>query len=53
MPEIEWEVSIIELSNTKTRFKVTRKIPILSISETKVFLEKTKALQQVNEWLNQ
>ena len=53
MAEIEWEVSIIELSNRKTRYKVTRKIPILSISETKMFLEKEKALQQLTEWLIQ
>ena len=51
MAAIEWEVSIIELSNAKTRYNVTRRIPSLSISETKIFLERTKALQQVNEWL--
>jgi len=45
---ITWEVSIIEF-NDKT-YKVTRRIPILSISETLLFKDKKQALKQLKEW---
>ena len=48
-----WEVSIMELKNHKSKkFKVTRRIPDLAISETKVLRTKKKAKQQFDEWLN-
>ena len=48
----KWEVSIIELENEKgKKFKVTRQLPELSISETKVFKSKVRAKQQFDEWL--
>ncbi|MBW2973022.1 hypothetical protein KY346_01365 [Candidatus Woesearchaeota archaeon] len=47
-----WEVSIIELESKKgKRFKVTRRIPGMSISETKVFSSKRAAMKQFQEWL--
>ena len=48
-----WEVSIIELENNiGKKYKVTRKIPELSVSETKIFRSKQKAKEQLEEWLN-
>jgi hypothetical protein len=49
----KWEVSIIELQNgVGKRYKVTRKIPELSVSETKFFRSKKTAIQKFNEWLS-
>ena len=53
MPSAKWEVSIIELKeNGKIRYKVTRRIPEMSVSETKVFSSKQSALNQVKDWLS-
>jgi hypothetical protein len=49
----KWEVSIIELqTETGIKFKVTRRLPDLSVSETKIFSDKKKALRLFEEWLN-
>lgn len=49
----KWEVSIIELHNGEiTKFKVTRRLPELSVSETKVFTSKDDAKKLFDEWLN-
>jgi hypothetical protein len=45
----KWEVSIIGFKSGK--FKVTRQIPDLSVSETKMFENKELAIKQFNEWL--
>lgn len=46
-----WEISIIEFKNhTGKKFKVTRKIPELSIAETKIFRSKKKAIKKFEEW---
>lgn len=51
--ENKWEVSIIELEdNIGKKYKVTRKIAELSISETKIFRTKEEARKQLEEWLN-
>jgi len=48
----KWEVSIIEVENNiGKQYKVTRHIPELSISETKVFRSKEEAKNQFDEWL--
>ena len=48
----KWEVSIIELQNKEgKKFKVTRRFPSMSISETKVFKTKEKAKKQFKKWL--
>ena len=48
------EISIIELENTiGKKYKVTRRIPELSISETKVFRSKEQAKKQFDDWLEQ
>jgi len=48
-----WEVSIIEFKNHERKsYKVTRRLPELSVAETKIFKSKKEAKQQFNEWLN-
>ena len=48
-----WEVSIIELKkNGKKRYKVTRRMPLLSVAETRIFRTKKKALEQLQNWLS-
>ena len=48
----KWEISFIELKNNVGReFKVTRKIPDLSIAETKVFRSKKRAKKKFDAWL--
>ncbi len=52
-PRKRWEVSIGEYhSEQGTVYKVTRRIPELSVAETKVFSSKQKAKQQFDEWLS-
>ena len=49
----KWEISIIELKrNDKTKYKVTRRLPEMSVAETKVFDSKEDALSQIQEWLS-
>jgi hypothetical protein len=49
----KWEISIIELQNSKgKKYKVTRRLPELLVSETRVFSSKKKAKQLFDEWLN-
>ena len=46
------EVSIIEFENGEgKKFKVTRKMPHLSVAETKVFVSKEEAKKQFEGWL--
>ena len=48
----KWEVSIVDLKNNgDKKFKVTRRIPKLSVSETKIFKTKEGAKKQFDEWL--
>ena len=48
----KWEVSIIELKrNGKTKYKVTRRLPEMSVAETKIFDSKEEAIKQLQEWL--
>lgn len=48
----KWEVSIIKLKGEEgERFKVTRRIPELSVAETKIFVSKKKAKKQFEDWL--
>ena len=49
---MNWEVSIIEFEVGRgKRWKVTRRIPRMSVAETKVFTSKEEALRQYQEWL--
>ncbi len=49
----KWEVSVIELkTKTGKKYKVTRRIADLKVSETKFFKTKQNAKDQFEEWLN-
>jgi hypothetical protein len=48
-----WEISIIDLKkNGKTQYKVTRRMPSMSVAETKVFDTKEGAIKQAEEWMS-
>ncbi len=48
----KWEISFTELQNhSGKKFKVTRRLPNLSVAETKVFRSKKKAKKQFDDWL--
>ena len=47
-----WEVTIIEIKEEgRIKFKVTRRLPKMSVAETKIFDSKEEALRQIQEWL--
>jgi hypothetical protein len=51
-PHKKWEVSIMELdSYCGKKFKVTRRLPEMSVAETKIFTTKKKAKKLFDEWL--
>ena len=51
-PIKKWEVSIIGIENAiGKKYKVTRRIPEMSVSETRVFRSKEEAKKQFDEWL--
>ena len=52
MTNKKWEVNIIELKDNGKRYKVTRRIPDMSVSETRIFKSKEKAIKQLEEWLS-
>ena len=48
-----WEVSISEFKDDQGKaYKVTRRLPDYSISETKIFRSKSEAKKQLEEWLD-
>lgn len=48
----KWEISIIELKSGKgKKYKATRRMPNMSVSETKIFKTKEEAIKQIQEWL--
>jgi len=48
----KWEISFMEFKNNKgKKFKLTRRLPNLSVSETKFFRSKKKAKKQFDDWL--
>ena len=50
---MNWEVTISEYStNNHKIYKVTKRIPLIGISETQTFKSKEKATKQFKEWLN-
>lgn len=49
-----WEVSMSEWQSQEgKRYKVTRRMPELSMAETKIFDSKDKARMQFEEWLGE
>ena len=48
----KWEIGFIEFQNhSGKKFKVTKRIPSLSVAETKVFRSKKRAKKQFDDWL--
>jgi len=48
----KWKISIIELENDiGKKYKVTRRLPNVSVSETKIFRSKEEAKKQFEDWL--
>ena len=52
MASQKWEVTIMELKENGEKYKVTRRIPGMSVSETKLFKSKEEAIKQLEEWLS-
>lgn len=51
-PIKKWEIPIIEVEDQfGKKYKVTRRLPDLSVAETKVFRSKEEAKKQFEEWL--
>ncbi len=51
-PIKNWEVSIIEIENdVGKKYKVTRHMPEMAVSETKIFRTLEDAKKQFDEWL--
>jgi len=49
----KWEVQITEFENgAGKKYKVTKRMPELSVAETKIFKTKEEAMKQFDEWLN-
>lgn len=50
-PSKKWEISIIEFGNNEgKKYKVTRRLPDMSVAETKLFESKEEAKKQFEEW---
>tara|TARA_Y100000310_G_C20650630_1_gene799224 strand:- start:568 stop:726 length:159 start_codon:yes stop_codon:yes gene_type:complete len=48
----KWEISILEYENDiGKKFKVTRRLPDMSVAETKIFTSVEEAKKQVEKWL--
>jgi hypothetical protein len=48
----KWEVSIMEFQNDEgKKYKVTKRVPEMSVSDTKMFRNKDEAKRQFEEWL--
>jgi len=48
----KWEVSIRKFQNKNgAKFKVTRRLPEMSVAETKLFSSKKKAKRLFDDWL--
>ena len=48
----KWEVSMLKMEDEKGfTYKVTRRLPNMSVAETKVFSSLDEAKRQFDEWL--
>ena len=48
----KWEVSIMEFHDDEgKKFKVTRRLPEMSVAETKIFRSKKNAKKLFDDWL--
>ena len=49
--DIKIEISFIEMKGNGKKYKVTKKVPDLSVSVTKLYSNKVAAERQFKEWL--
>jgi len=47
-----WEITLAELENGGKKYKVTRRMPNLTVAETKIFTSKEEAITQFEDWSN-
>jgi hypothetical protein len=48
----KWEISLMEYENgLGKKYKVTKRVPDMTVAETKVFRSKEEAKKQFDEWL--
>ena len=48
----KWEISIVEIEDKEgKKYKITRRLPEMSVAETKILKNKEEAIKQFNEWL--
>jgi hypothetical protein len=45
------EITILELKNNLTKYKLTKRIPEFSIQETIIISNKQEVLNKIEEWL--
>ncbi len=49
-----WDISIVTLEDDRGIFyKVTRRVPELSIAETRVYRSRTSAMRRLKSWLRE
>jgi hypothetical protein len=49
-----WDISMVTLEDERGIFyKVTRRVPELSIAETRVYRSKTSAMRRLKSWLRE
>jgi len=49
---MKWEVTIAEFEDEEgKKYKVTRRLPEMLVSETKIFKSKKQARKQFKQWL--
>jgi len=50
---MKWEISLMAFEeNGKTKYKVTRRLPLHSVAETYIFSTKQEAEQKIKQWLD-
>jgi hypothetical protein len=47
-----WEITLTELENGGKKYKVTRRMPDLTVAETKIFTSREEAIKQFESWSN-
>jgi hypothetical protein len=53
MERVVCELTMLEIkTDTRTKYKVTRRIPLLGVAETLMFDSKEDAMQQLATWSN-
>jgi hypothetical protein len=49
----DWEISLLVFKDSGTKkYKVTRRLPSMTIAETKIFQSMEEAMTQFEDWIN-